>query len=391
MGSIKSIISRIGGAELAVVSYPVLVQYPNHIGLTVIVLTAIYLLAKKGKTYWYKPLLLYLVYMIIHEILIGMIVPFVPMYFINRTIVSALSIVLIFVIAPNIDYEKFYYSLLLVAIICLIGLLYHIFVITFSFGTVSAIQLPLLPKIGRAGEELVRPCSFFVEPASYAAFMTIIVAFCIIRRKMLWAIVFSISMLLSTSTNGFAFVLVIWSVFLLLSNKSNEKNIKRNVVWVVVLIGAFFWLASRGAFDMGFEKIAMTDSNDDVRLTSGLNLYRNIPFEYKIFGINTVNVYEFIMQHAETLVGNFRILIKENEVYLPSFWENAIHFGLPGVCLYIFCFLGFVREKSLWPFIAVCLVSSFSQSSDLFIRMVFLMVVFLHFKDNKSYIEEKKS
>ena len=158
----------------------------------------------------------------------------------------------------------------------------------------------------------------------------------------------------------------------------------------MLLFGAFYWLSSKGVFESGFEKIAMTNTDDNVRLTSGLNLYSNIPFEYKIFGINTINVYEFVMQHTETMTGNFRILIKENEVYLPTCWEQAIHFGFPGVFLYVFSFLWFVREKKLWTFIAVCLVSFFSQSVDLVIRMVFLIVVFLHFKNSSVTIEKKQ-
>ena len=331
--------------------------------------------------YWYIPLLLYLVYVLLHEIVVGIALPAVPSYFINRTITTALSILLVFFISPNLDYEKFYNSLLLVAIICFIGLLYHYYIVFFTSNTVSAIQLPLLPELRRSEDLLDRPCSFFAEPASYASFMIMVVSFCIIRKKMVLAVLFSLSILLSTSTNGFAFVVIVWLVYLLVSEKGKRRS--RSILWVILLGGLFYWISSKGFLDAGFYKISQTNFDDDVRLTSGLNLYRNIPFIYKIFGIDVANVYDFIVQHPDLLDGDFTILVKEGEVYLTSFWENAIHYGFPGVALYLYCLLGFVREKRLWPYLAVCLVALFSQSGDISMKMIFMIVIYRFFSKNK--------
>lgn len=135
------LLGKIGVSELAVAFSPILVQYPNFIGLIVLIITAICLFFKRGVVYWYIPLLLYLGYILLHEIVVGIVLPALPSYFINRTIVVTLSILLVFFIAPNLDYEKFYNSLLLVAIICFIGLLYQYYIVFFTSDLVSAIQL----------------------------------------------------------------------------------------------------------------------------------------------------------------------------------------------------------------------------------------------------------
>lgn len=376
----RKLLGKLGFAELVVALSPILGQYPNFIGLIVLVITAMYLFVKKGSVYWYMPLLLYLGYVLLHEICVGIALPNVPSYFINRTIVISLSIFLVFFIAPNLDYEKFYNSLLLVAIICFIGLLYHYYIVFFTSNAVSVIKLPLLPELRRSEELLNRPCSFFAEPASYASFMIMVVSFCIIRKDMVLAALFSISILLSTSTNGFAFVAIVWLVFLLISERGKRRN---SIIWAILFFGVFYWLLLKGFLDAGFDKINQTNFDDDVRLTSGLYLYRNIPLEYKIFGIDVANVYDFIMQNPELLKGGFTILVKEGEVYLTSFWENAIHFGLPGVALYLYCLLWFVREKKLWPYLAVCLVALFSQSGDISMKMIFMIVIYRFFSKNK--------
>lgn len=387
MKSIKAPKRKFGFSELIVAMSPILIQYPNYIGLIALLLIGIPCFFKK--VYWYKPLLFYLAFFLLHEIIIGIITPTIPVFFINKTLVTTIMILLVFIIAPNLDYEKFYNSLLLVAIICLMGLLYHVFLIITNSGTVSVIQLPFLPELKRSEEILNRPCSFFVEPSSYASYITFVLFFCLLKRKMLLAIVFTISVLLSTSTNGFAFVFLIWLVYLLLGIRFEKKRNYRPILWFLILIGVFYWLSLNGLFDSGFDKIVETDTSDDVRLTSGVNLYRNIPFEYKILGINTVNVYEFVLQHGEVLTGGYKILVKEGEVYLTSFWEQLIRFGIPGLILYLLCFLWFFREKKLWPYIIVCLVSLFSQSGDLFFKMVCLIVLYLHFCNDKSVSMEK--
>lgn len=371
----KTLSQLLGVPELVVAMFPILVAYPNYIGIIAMSIIALYFGAKRKSIYWYRPLLFYIIFYIVHEILLLFLLPEIPGYFINRTIMTTISLLLVLIIAPNLRYEKMYNSLILVSIICIIGLLYHLFIVI-TGGIVSTIQIPLLPKVAPSylieGDGLERPCSFFIEPAAFAAFMMAPLAWSLIKNKMVMAVIISVAVLLSTSTNGYAFTAIIWIVFLI---TQNQISLTKKIMFVGLVAILFYWGMGKGFFDIGLAKINNTNYSDDVRLTSGLNLYKDIPFIYKITGIDAANVYDFLAQNPGIIQGNYVISISARGVYLTTFWDQAIKFGFMGVFLYLYCYLGFWEEKRLRPYIVVCLVSLFSQSGSFVFPMIIMIVL----------------
>lgn len=372
---INDCFKTIGVPELVVAMFPILAAYPYFVGVISLLMVALNFVIRRAKPYWYMPIVVYLVYFLLHEILLGTILDEIPSSFINRTFMMFISYMLIFYITPYLDYDKFYYSMMWVSVISIIGILYHVYVLFFTFSPVEMIQIPFLPQVEFRDGGLMRPCSFFMEPSAYASYMVMALAFCLIRKKLVMAAIITISVLLSTSTNGYAFVVIMWILYLSLSKQIALKK----KIWVVILMSSvIIWGYSNGYFDDGIKKIEKTDTSDDIRLTAGFYFYQDLPNEYRIFGVDTPTIYDFLIAHPGVKKGNYKLAIIGDSVYLPMFWEQSIKFGILGIILYLFCFFSFCRLKPLWPYLVICFISMFTQSGTPFFQLMFLLLIRNH-------------
>lgn len=369
-------VEQVGLLELLVALYPILTAYPMYIGLLCVILVAIIKTARGGKPVFFKALLYYLIFYVIHGVLLMIVMDTTPGYFINRYIVTIISLLLVFFIGPTLNYKKFYGSMMLVGLMCMIGLLYHFIKIFVFSSNVTPILLPISNTFAGGPPMLYessRPSSFFIEPAAYTAFMMIVLAMSVIEKKWFMAVIITLSVLLSTSTNGFAQVMVFWAVILFAKGKGKVINILFGIA--LFAIGLYFVLNS-GFFDYGLQKISNTDFSDDVRLTSGLNLFSDISLDYKILGIPEASVYDFLKNNLGVISRDYVISISEDGVYLPSFWQNAMELGIIGLFLYVWCFLSFLKCKPLRPYIVVSIVAMFSQSLLMFMPMVCMLAIY---------------
>ncbi len=370
---------KFGGLETIVVLYPILKQYEGP-GLSI----GDWLLLFAGIRCYYKPnpiqeclpLRWFIIYVVIHEFVVAAVGGSAPSYMINATIDKLLPLVLIMVIAPCLDYQKVKCGFYIVGFVCMAGLLYHI-VNFFLFGkTVTPITLPFMKMSAMMNEEYVdkikiRPVSFFVEPAAYAAYMLFPLAITFIEKNLKYAMLISLFTLLSTSSNGYFQTAAMWFVFL-----SFDERVKRKykILSFFLIIAIAFWVMNSELFALGINKISNTDFEDDVRVSAGYYVYMNMPFLEKILGVIAANPSDYILSHPEVMK-NITISISDKNVYLPMIWFYSIKYGLIG-SIFVFCciFYGW-GKRQLRPMIIAVIMSVFVQSLSLVMPMIITFLV----------------
>jgi len=369
---------EIGIFEFLFALYPILIYYSYGIayaGDFLLIAMGMYALFVKRKSLLlYRPLLFLLIYIFIHELLLLFVLEDIPGYFFNATIVMLLNFILIMCIVPALNADKLYNSLMLVGIFCMLGMIYHFVYIYFLGQQVSPLQLPFMPALDDtsryANEIVIRPTSFFPEPAAYVVYMMVPLAWSLMRKNIFLALLISLTILLSTSSNGFFQVFLLW-IFYVLTLRKVKMRFKVSVFFLIVIM---FWAVNSSSFfEAGISKIEDTEFGDNVRVTAGFNFYKNLPVENKILGVNAPNLSDYVKSNPETIRGFAVDISKSGAVYFPVFWVFMSKFGLIGGLLLLYLFLSFYKYEKLRIYVFICLVSMFVQSLGLVYPLVFML------------------
>jgi len=378
-----------GILEILFVLYSILIYYTYgfaSVGDFLLLAMGLYVIFVYKTYLLYKPLFYFLIFILFHEIVLSFFLISIPNYFINKNIVTILNILLIGCIAIALNAEKLYNAFMLIGVVCMIGLLYHFVQIYFFRQNVHPIQFPFLPDLGsnsRYQEIGNRPVSFFPEPASYVTFMMIPLFWNLYKKKILWAVIITFSILLSTSTTGFFLSAVLWSLFILKKGFGKKYKIIL-ILGVTIIIYVVFKISF---FDAGINKIQNTNFiEDNIRITSGPYMYLKLPIKHKILGVNAANLSDYVQTGILSNI-NFRLFVSSRRVYVATFWLCLMKYGIIGIILYLSMYIKlFKKLKPLRPYIIIIIITMFSQSIFIggpwVMQMVFMLVFYKHYKYN---------
>lgn len=371
-------IDNIGTLELLFAFYCILSGYSWGVVkgniLFLFIMAVLAYIRKEKKTVKMKELTWLVVFVAIHEIVLAIVIN-APGYMINNTISALISCSFIYPIVRALKIEKMKGALNFVAIISIIGIVYHYIVIR-NGGVVTPIPLPFMPELeatSRLYEEGNRPTSFYWEPAAFVTYMMVPLFLSLRDKKFIWSIVIIVSMFLSTSTTG-----ITMSLFMLVCYLFTQKiNIKYKVL-IVVIAGAFIWsLFSTDLFSAGLDKMSQTDIESTSRTVNGPAIVLNMPFIDILTGMPAANPYDYYMS------GGFysnEIVVKENAIYCSTIWLVLAKYGILGVFLFLWLYVKPIKvTREIMPFIIVLFVSMFFQSftigtSGFVFQMIFIYV-----------------
>lgn len=371
-------IERIGLLEIVLAMYPILCGYqygqiPLQL-LALVVLDIIVLLRGQGNRFFKQPnkALLYLaIFVIVHETFLFFTLPNVPSYFVNYYYSFLILFPSILLIGPAVDLEKLIGSINLVAIICLLGLLYQ-FPIIISGGVTTPIALPFLPALAegaRVYDVLARPSSFFWEPQSYCSFMFVPLFFALLNRKMVWAIIITVSMFLSGSTTG-----IVISMFMFLYTTVFSSVKIGNKVFVAILtVGMIVLLFSSSLFEIGVTKMERTKFDENSRLINGIELVTHMPLGDLIFGGNSATVADYYFSGAAV---GADLLEKNNTVFVSTIWMIIVKFGIVGFLFYIWAYIKpIIQRKEIAVYALALIIMLFSNPDYITGIFAFEMIV----------------
>lgn len=333
--------SKYGLIEFLFVSLPMLSAY-NHIDYYIIVMLAMLSFIKiKGRLYkGPRALTIMIAYAIIHEILVCMFVTDVPTYHINNTLLRIVVLLSIFIITPALNFEKLFRCYILFTIIVVAGLLYHVILIR-TGSSVTMIKIPFLPldSNSSAMELSYRPLSFFLEPSNLNAFLIFPLFFSLYYKKYLLSVVITISVFISTSTNG----IVTTGVMLLTYFFTQNMGLKRRLLLIaLIVISGAFLVYSDFAQDSR-TKVENTDVESTSRLINGPSLVSGMPVEHLIVGFPAVSVEQY--KDKTNYIPTVQLLGKNDAYFVSAFWLILAKFGVVGLFLFFWAYYSIYKQN----------------------------------------------
>lgn len=375
-------IGQIGLLEFILAMYPIVGGYQyGHVPfslLVLIILDAIVLVQTQGKPKMRQPnkaIKYLIIYVMVHETVLFLTLPSVPSYFINSYIAQIIIFVSILIIGSNINFKKFISSINIVAIISMLGLLYQLPIIL-SSGVTTPISLPFMPALdseARAYEELTRPSSFFWEPQSYCSYMFVPLFFALKEKKMLWAVVITISMFLTGSTTG-----IVISVFMFAYTAffTGQKASSRIAV-IIVAAGLVYFLLNSSFFEAGVSKMEGTQYERNSRLYNGITLVLKMPINDLIVGGNAASAADYYFSGA---AGTGFLLEKNDTIYVSTFWEVIVRFGIIGLVIYLWTYIKpILQAKELAIYVLALVIMLFTNPDSISGIYAYEMIVISSF------------
>lgn len=201
-----------------------------------------------------------------------------------------------------------------------------------------------MDKYNSMYEIIFRPTSIFPEPAALAQYLSPLLILILFTRiagkwRILTAIFISVSMILSTSTNGIVLSAIIWGIFLFSRNYGgiDNKQIAVFLVPVVTLSIIFLFMtllsANNPISDYTNQQLndlftMNTSSSAYLRILRGFDIYRQLDILEEIFGIG---------------LGTYRSYYAMGSIYvLDGEVEYMSSLSYLLVCTGIFGFLNFI-------------------------------------------------
>lgn len=349
---------KVGGIEFFFACIPILGAYgfygfPLQTILFGLLFLALMLKPKMRSILNCKILITMIVYVLIHD--------FLYLFIANGNINGYIQQVILFGCllfgVRAFDLEKLKASLNFIAIISILGLLYQWGIIA-TGGDVHPIQIPFLDMpLNRINSYSIRPSSFFMEPASYVAFMYVPLVFSLIDKKFVWSIIIVMSEFLTTSTTGLltSFIMLIVYFF---TQKNNYK-----IRLSVILLGAImvYSLIHFEVFRVGVEKFENIDMETNVRLTQGPYVVSTMESHEMIFGAQYHSAYDYCLDGRAP-----NVVFYKEEVYMSTIWMLILKYGYIGLFLYLMFYFKIAKaNRKTIPLVACLIAVMFSSNYGL--------------------------
>lgn len=377
----------IGWLEMLFALYPILSAYSwGIVPLQLVMPLILILIAMKRcrghfqKNRIYKPILIFLGFYIAHEIIWLFVMSSVQFYFINATISGIICLGSINIIFPAINKKKLIGSIYFVAILSILGLLYHVLLIRMG-GSVEPLKLPLIGfDFTRLDELGDRPSSFYMEPQAFVSFMLVPLFLALKENKLLWAGIIIISLFLSTSSTGIAisFLLLLFYVF------TQKDKLWLKTLIIIGGVGLASLLVRSSFFEVGMSKMINTNIELNERLVNGPFVVQEMNPSDLVLGIRYANPYDY---YRAGNVSNPFVTVSDNGMFVSSFWLVIIRFGIIGLLLYLNIFFKIINNyRDILPFILCIFVELFSNpdmiGSGFLFQFVFILSYIQYNRDD---------
>ena len=135
--------------------------------------------------------------------------------------------------------------------------------------------ISIIPGITLGDGMSFRPSSFFPEPAAFASSLIPLVFLLLKRNKYVPAIIFSLTIVATTSSVGIILLIVLWICMLF----SSEIKNRYKVLLISLLVVLIIWLSGTELFGNSIEKlVAVTkgESTFSTRVSVGFELVKNL-------------------------------------------------------------------------------------------------------------------
>lgn len=381
-------LNEVGLPEMLCALSPILAGYrlvglPLQILIPVLIATLVVVRSGKVKMQS-KPVLLFLGFYLFHTLIWVFYMNSTPKNFLNQTLSNTIFLIVLLLIGGGLNYKKLVGSINWVAIISMLGMVYHYFLMLRG-QSFTPIPIPFLSNAmdeGLANRlDLIRPTSFFPEPAAYVAFMIIPLFVALLEQKFIYAIAIILTIFMSSSTTGLVIVFLMAAIYVF-----TEKT----KIWVkaslLVVTGAMaLVLLSTSYFEQSIDKINNTDLETSVRMAQGPYVVSTMESSEFILGVPYGDAYDYCMHSGRA--GDVQIY--GESVYMPTLWNILLMWGVIGLIFYVHIMWYYYRRNpKLAPFIFCFYATMISSSYMISITFCFYMLYIMSY-DRNNMLEQR--
>lgn len=322
-----------------------------------------------------KPILFFFVFYLIHTFVWPFYMASIPKNFYNVSFGNVIILTVLMMVGGNLNYRKLIGSINWVAIISMAGMVYH-YLLMLRGQSFSPIPLPFLSNSMDEGLaqrlDLIRPTSFFPEPAAYVAFMIIPLFVALLEQKFLYAVAIILTIFMSSSTTGLLGVFLMAAVYVF-----TEKTRAWTKITLIGLSGVLVAvLLTTSFFEQGINKINNTDLETSVRMAQGPYVVSTMKPSEFIVGVPYGDAYDYCMHSGRA----GEVEVYGESVYMPTLWNILLVWGVVGLFFYVYIMWYYYRRnKELAPFVVFFYATMVSSSYMIGITFCFHMLFIMSY------------
>ena len=350
---------------------------PFGMVITFVILLLYFLMHTQNRFYLNKSFAFLFCFMVVHDCLRVIYSPLA----IGQMIVYSLITILIFMSTGNIDEDKLYRAWSVLGGFAIFGIAYQALQVYIFRSPVSMINL--FPFLGTATEKATalsfRPCSFFLEPASYCSWITPLLYMALKRKSTVFAIIVSVSLLLSTSAIGMLMLFVCWGYTLVFQSGGMNKGIKV-IGGAFIIITFIYAILNLGVFSSSLgrlyqlqEELMYGGGSSYRRLIAGYKIYGELPILSKLFGIPYQTIQQLLLSGTIDYRQYYISTTSMDFGYVNTISRCLIMYGAFGFMIFAYFILMLWKDanRENRELLILLIISMFTQST--YFNSIFLL------------------
>lgn len=272
-----------------------------------------------------------------------------------------------------VNRKQMYKAWKICSAVVMVGLLYHavqVFILGQKISVIRIFPLPVLSE-DLFARTVSRPISVFSEPAVVAQFLLPLLYMALMRQEMKWALLATVSILISTSSSGLVGVALVWG-FVLIFRTNRMRNKGLILVILVVFCAAVFFLPM---FSPVVDKLLAElegTSNSYVRMFLGYDLFAQLPLLDKVVGLQYISI-------AQYRIDGFATITRVNQPissysYVNTIQQVLITMGIVGFLVFVrMLWMLYAKQKeTIGPYLLMVIVLMFFTKA--FFNVLFLFI-----------------
>lgn len=301
----------------------------------------------------------------------------------NKFIMLSIMYFILFVIAdvinPRILY-RVYWIVSALAIVCVVIQAVEVWILK----SPMTIMIPFYEHAEKDQSILLasqRPSAFFLEPQHLCSFLLPLLLIEIKKQNYIKAGVLTLTILLSTSTQGVVCAAALWGIFLMFDK---QRRLSSKMVMLILMIGFVSAFIYTDLFTGAVDKIQSGTFNNNMRIFRAFDVFTAMPLEDKITGIGMKNVNNYL-KYSRVCDKWLRNESFPARNFISSLMGNFIEFGLIGGIAYIIMLIRMFRNSNVAGriFIGLIIISALSMTITYNVWMVFYWAIFYVISDDQ--------
>lgn len=231
-----------------------------------------------------------------------------------------------------------------------------------------------------------RPSSFFKEPSFYSFYFAPLIIILLFGSKhfrtikkmtpnirIIFSIIFSISILLTTSNLGVVYLVVIWFTFILADRDSVRLKFIYRIIVVFALLVVLVWIINSPLFEFLIDRF-MSGGSVGKRLYRGFIIFDKLDWLSKIVGVGINNIALYVVEY-----GIYTIYDENKLSYAVTITNRLITSGVIGFSSLVYFVYYQIIDNKLFIqrlMIIIMIINFFFSAGEYSYKLAFTIILY---------------